>query len=52
MHKLFKSLLVGCYWGSIKKNRKGMALEETARHCGNIVQNKAGFVYVIITGTQ
>lgn len=29
-----------------------MALEETARHCGNIVENKAGFVYVIITDTQ
>lgn len=35
LHELFKSLLVGCYWGSIKKNRKGMALEEMAKHCGN-----------------
>jgi len=52
LHKLFKSLLVGRYWGSIKKNRKGMAFEETARHCGNIVQNKAEFIYVIITETQ
>lgn len=36
-HKLFKSFLVHCDWESIKKTRKGMTLEEKARHCGNMV---------------
>lgn len=52
LHKLFKTLLVGCYWGSLEKNRKGMALEEMARHCGNKVWKKAEFVYVIIIETH